>query len=298
MTNQTGTGWQRRRNGRTYFYRTVRLPDGRRVKKYFGRGEEAEIESAKLASETKKNKGFAFTKRLTREAKSTTKQLARKVDTLVSATLFLHGYHNPNGRGWRLNTMSTSNCAPKKKRRKAVTDDPGSPSTPRPQERTLEEIVQAAKGGDQSVIPELREAMKLAPELFTAASDLAKEVQIRWLHRLTPIDLHRRECLGQRIVQMKKEFMDDGDSLAERLLIDEIVAVWLQHQLYEHCHVRFDKPDLRLAAFYANRTESSGRRYLKAIEALSKYRSLLSKMKRSSGAKKCVTKTTAGKDRK
>ena len=169
MAIQTGTGWQRRRNGRTYFYRTVRLPDGRRVKKYFGRGEEAEIESAKLASETKKNKGFAVTRRLTREAKSTTKQLARKVDTLVSATLFLHGYHNPNGRGWRLNTMSTSNCASKKTRRKAVTGDPGGSSTPRPQERTLEEIVQAAKGGDQSVIPELREAMKLAPELFTAA---------------------------------------------------------------------------------------------------------------------------------
>lgn len=99
MTNQTGTGWQRRKGGRTYFYRTVRLPDGRRVKRYFGRGEEAQTESAKLANETKRSQRFAVTRRLTAESESLMKQLALQVDTLVSAKLILKGYHNPNGRG-------------------------------------------------------------------------------------------------------------------------------------------------------------------------------------------------------
>lgn len=298
IANQTGTGWQLRQNGRTYFYRTVTLPDGHREKKYFGRGEEAEIESAKLASETKKEKRFADTRRLTRDAKSTMKHLAVTVDTLVSATLILEGYHNPNGRGWRLKAMRTSQQQEQKKRRsKAVTDDHGT-SSPQPHKRTLEEIVQAAKGGDQSVIPELRDAMKRAPELFTAARDLASEVQIRWLHRLTPTDLHRRECLRQRIVQMKQEFIDEGDSPSERLLIDEIIAVWLQHQFCEQCNVLFEKPDPRVAAFYANRTESSARRYLKAIEALAKHRALLSKMKKPTATKKSVPKATASKVRK
>lgn len=92
--------------------------------------------------------------------------------------------------------------------------------------------------------------------------------------------------------------MDEGDSLTERLLIDEIIAVWIQHQFCEQCNVLFEKPDPRVAAFYADRTESSARRYLKALEALAKHRELLSKMKKHTATKKCVPKTSAGKARK
>ena len=45
--------------------------------------------------------------------------------------------------------------------------------------RSFHELVQAARGGDRSVIPELREMMWENPELAKNNGDLASQTQIR-----------------------------------------------------------------------------------------------------------------------
>jgi len=58
MVSRTDPGWQARRNGRAYFYRRVQLPDGTRVRKYFGRGMKALIETMRRDHEIEQRQAF------------------------------------------------------------------------------------------------------------------------------------------------------------------------------------------------------------------------------------------------
>ena len=51
-------GWETRRNGRKYLYRTVHLPDGRSTKRYLGCGEVAHLEEARPQKRAEKRQRF------------------------------------------------------------------------------------------------------------------------------------------------------------------------------------------------------------------------------------------------
>ena len=100
-------GWEKRR-GRTYFYLSKKLPDGRVGKQYYGQGLLAEIESIRLEKlhadrlmlKQEKARFFAADLQVQTHFKL--------VDELCSATLIASGYYNPKSRGWRKIGMSES----------------------------------------------------------------------------------------------------------------------------------------------------------------------------------------------
>ena len=87
-------GWEKR-NGRTYFYLSKKLPDGRVGKQYYGQGLLAEIESIRLEKfhadrlmiKQEKARFFAADLQVQTHFKL--------VDELCSATLIASGYYNP-----------------------------------------------------------------------------------------------------------------------------------------------------------------------------------------------------------
>jgi hypothetical protein len=96
--------WEKRRHG-LYFYKVVRLPDGRCVKEYFGRGLRAqivalEVDGKKLAR-SQQRKVIRELKAATSEAEDLAENFHDGVSECLSAEMLAFGFHNPRSRGWR-----------------------------------------------------------------------------------------------------------------------------------------------------------------------------------------------------
>jgi hypothetical protein len=94
-------GWETRRNGTKYLYRTVRLPDGRSSKQYFGCGEHARQESDRLQSRQKGREDLKALARAVAEAEALVHVFQEHSRMCVLKEMSLLGYSNHRSRGWR-----------------------------------------------------------------------------------------------------------------------------------------------------------------------------------------------------
>lgn len=96
--------WEKRKST-TYYYKSVRLPDGRRVTEYYGRGLRAFATSLAVARrELEKSQAMKFIRDLraaTTQAEELTEAFYQRVSELLAAEMLAIGYHNPGSRGWR-----------------------------------------------------------------------------------------------------------------------------------------------------------------------------------------------------
>ena len=96
--------WEKRKS-RLYYYRAVRLPDGTRVKEYYGRGHSACAAALLLdrqrSAKCRQLKIIRDWKARTLEAESHLKQFHNGVFELVAAEMQAIGFYNPGSRGWR-----------------------------------------------------------------------------------------------------------------------------------------------------------------------------------------------------
>jgi hypothetical protein len=96
--------WEKR-NSQSYFYLHQRLPDGRKVKEYFGRGVDAHLASCflqlrKLAKWTH-HRAMSELRAETQEADELSNDYAKSVSEYLVAEMRAVGYHNSRSRGWR-----------------------------------------------------------------------------------------------------------------------------------------------------------------------------------------------------
>ena len=96
--------WEKRRS-QSYFYLTVRLPDGRKVKEYFGRGVDAHLASnflqlRKLAKWTHQ-RAMSELRAETQEADDLLNVYSESVSDFLAAEMRAAGYHDSRSRGWR-----------------------------------------------------------------------------------------------------------------------------------------------------------------------------------------------------
>lgn len=100
--------WERRRNG-VFFYKNVRMPDGRRSKEYYGRGLEAqvvalEVDRRKLAR-LQLLKAKREWKNHLAEAELISTEFHVGLSESLTAKMVASGFHNPLFRGWRRKKM-------------------------------------------------------------------------------------------------------------------------------------------------------------------------------------------------
>ena len=96
--------WEKR-NSQTYFYLHQRLPDGRKVKEYLGRGVDAHLASCflqlrKLANWTHR-RAMSELRAETQEADELLNDYSKSVSEYLVAEMRAAGYHNSRSRGWR-----------------------------------------------------------------------------------------------------------------------------------------------------------------------------------------------------
>jgi hypothetical protein len=96
--------WEKR-NSQTYFYLHQRLPDGRKVKDYLGRGVDAHVASCflqlrKLAKWSHR-RAMGELRAETQEADELLNDYSKSVSEYLVAEMRAAGYHNSRSRGWR-----------------------------------------------------------------------------------------------------------------------------------------------------------------------------------------------------
>ena len=144
--------------------------------------------------------------------------------------------------------------------------------------RSFHELVQAARQGDRSVIPELRKMMGENPELAKNTGDLAAQSQIYWVDLVAGRDLYYRECLLRRVANLKQQLLAESNgSTIELMLVNQAISTWIQLHYYENQEALAAPDNIRVAEHRLKKIESAFKRHLKSLGSLASVKVLLPK---------------------
>jgi hypothetical protein len=157
-----------------------------------------------------------------------------------------------------------------------VREQAGDTAQSRDTER-LAELVQRAQQGDVTALPLLREALEGDPALWQEYGDLAAQAQEAWLQLLAGTDYLLAESVRLKLGALRRELSAEGASPLEKLLIERVIACWLQTCYSDSVYAQAKGPSSTASVRQElmKRQDSSQRRYLAAIKQLALVRKLL-----------------------
>jgi hypothetical protein len=145
------------------------------------------------------------------------------------------------------------------------------------EERRLAKLLGPAQAGDAKALAELRPLLDKAG-IWRHVGDLAQRVEDAWLEAMTGRNKLAREGYGRRADELRRELLAAGDSPLERLLVERVVACWLQ---VAHADISYasllqaDSHAFRQGDYYLARQDRAHARFLQATRALATVRRLL-----------------------
>lgn len=136
-------------------------------------------------------------------------------------------------------------------------------------------LLARAATGDRDALPPLRALLDGRPGVWERLGDLAAHVRLAWVDRIGRSDVAVKEALARKAEVLRGELARAGAGPLERLLIDRVVATWLEVHAADldaagAGDVLPEKVELAL-----KRQEAAGRRHARAIESLANVRRLL-----------------------
>ena len=139
----------------------------------------------------------------------------------------------------------------------------------------LQSLVKRAEQGDESALPTLRAALDANPWIWERYGDLAQQSQAAWLQLIAGPNLLLREAVERKAEQLRAELAGPEPSLLERLLVERVIACWLQSQYADAAYAQQQNPSPGQHTAALKRQAGSHQRYLHAIKTLATVRKLL-----------------------
>lgn len=141
----------------------------------------------------------------------------------------------------------------------------------------LRELVTRAKSGDRTVLPQLREYLDEHPEIWTEVGDLALHAQESWLALMAGQDLVLEESVRRKMDELRGELGSEAASKVEKLLIERVVACWLQVHYADAAYAQAKGPAATASVRreMMQRQSSAQHRYLTSLKQLAIVRKLL-----------------------
>ncbi|MGO9177913.1 MAG: hypothetical protein ACLQBX_15325 [Candidatus Limnocylindrales bacterium] len=141
---------------------------------------------------------------------------------------------------------------------------------------TLRALVQRADRGDQTALPGVRQVFAAAPGIWDAYGDLAATAQNVLVNLVAGKSALTREALQRRLAAMRAELEGPNASPLEGLLVERVVACWLQSYSADLSLARALKElPLKDVEYFQRRQDQAARQYLKALVSLAQVRRLL-----------------------
>lgn len=266
--------WEKRRNGRSYFYQKRRSADGRVASVYVGRGPLADLTSQLDASE-RQNRTIA--RLALRELKGRIQRIdgaiveyRRQVRGLVADTLQRAGFYRHKGQ-WRLRRREKRNMA-NELAEKATLDEA----------IEYRDLMMAAEGkGKGEALKNLRNFAQKHPDLFARISVLATTTLTGIINSCAQDDVTRIHLEGE-VAALKRSLGIDVATPLERLLIDDLCVCWMRmhamEQTYSAHYASSNGVTHATGLYLERRLSATRRRYLQSLEALARVRRLLSRV--------------------
>jgi hypothetical protein len=132
----------------------------------------------------------------------------------------------------------------------------------------LEQVIEAARGGDPAALARLRAYLDTYPELWKALGDLAGLVERSWLRLVVGDDAALAEAATRRLAALKAELAGPGAAPLERLLAERVAACWLQLLAADAAAAGAMESGPGREAQALRRQREAHRRYLTALAAL------------------------------
>lgn len=138
-------------------------------------------------------------------------------------------------------------------------------------------LVKRADQGDREALQQIRRYYELFPELWEQAGNLARQVEDSWVRTiLGEKQVVAVEATQRKLKALRQELEGSAPTPLERLLVDRIIACWLQVQYADATYAQRMK-DLTWVGgdYYQRRMDRAHARYLAAIRTLAQVRRLL-----------------------
>lgn len=141
-------------------------------------------------------------------------------------------------------------------------------------EESYREVLDRAKAGDRSVLPQVRTLLDKFPSLVDELGDLDRFARNAMLGLLDGDDLLTREAEERKLVALVEDVAGHHPTVLESLLAEQIVLCW-QHIRYVEikCALARDYT-FREGEYFQRCLDRAQRRYLSAIKTLAQIRKL------------------------
>jgi hypothetical protein len=158
----------------------------------------------------------------------------------------------------------------------------------------LREFLTRAQNGDDSTLPAIRKLLLRVPTAVDFfGGNLARKAEESLLNAAAGKDLAYKEAVTRKLELLRAELSGENPTAIERLLVERVVACWLQVQ---DADIRYAQApnDLPITwkEFYLRRMDKANKRYLSAIKTLATVRKLAIPVLQVNIAKKQVNVAT------
>ena len=123
----------------------------------------------------------------------------------------------------------------------------------------------------------MREVLKHV-DIWREVGDMARHAQDVWLKLIAGHDHFVKESIRKSLTELRNELDEPGSSRLEKLLIERIVATWLQVQFAEINVASSEKQPIPQRRFYQQQLDSANRQFLTSTKQLMALRHLLPKL--------------------
>lgn len=140
----------------------------------------------------------------------------------------------------------------------------------------LADLVGRARTGDRTALPLLRHYLDAHPEVWRRCGDLAAQARELWLGLVAGSDLFVAESVRRKLDELKAELSGPSPTPLESLVIERVLACWLQAHYADASYAQARGPGSTAAVRteLMKRQESAQRRYLASVKQLAVVRKL------------------------
>jgi hypothetical protein len=138
----------------------------------------------------------------------------------------------------------------------------------------LRQFLKRAQSGDTSTLPVLRKMLQDPNVVDQFGGDLAHQAEQSLIKAAAGQDLAFKEALTRKLELLRDELAGPDPTPVERLLVERIVACWLQVQDADVRYAQAKDLSPPWGEYYQRRMDRAHRRYLSAIKVLALVRKL------------------------